>query len=96
MQPQLRILSAELIPQIIDEAFQLLVNPGINVQLKEARALLAEAGARVDEEREVVQIPEEVAREALETVPHEFYLYNQDGEPSVHYGEDSVQFDPGS
>jgi trimethylamine--corrinoid protein Co-methyltransferase len=85
-----------LVPQIIDEAFQLLVNPGIKVQLKEARALLADAGARVDEEREVVQIPEEVARKALETVPHEFYLYNQDGEPSVHYGGDSVHFDPGS
>jgi trimethylamine--corrinoid protein Co-methyltransferase len=96
LQPQLRILSAELVPQIINEAFQLLVNPGIKVQLKEARGLLADAGARVDEEREVVHIPEKVARKALETVPHEFYLYNQDGEPSVHYGGDSVHFDPGS
>jgi len=96
LQPQLRILSPELVPQIIDEAFQLLVNPGIKVQLKEARELLADAGARVDEEREVVHIPEEVARKALETVPHEFYLHNQDGEPTVHYGGDSVHFDPGS
>ncbi len=96
MQPQLRILPSELVPQIIDEAFQFLINPGIKVQLKEARGLMANAGARVDEEREVVQIPEEVARKALETVPHEFYLYNQDGEPSVHYGGDSVHFDPGS
>ena len=96
MQPQLRILSPEIIPQIIDEAFQLLVNPGIKVQLKEARTLLADAGARVDEEHEVVHIPEEVARKALDTVPHEFHLYNQDGEPSIHYGGDSVHFDPGS
>jgi trimethylamine--corrinoid protein Co-methyltransferase len=96
LQPQLRILSSEVVPQIIDEAFQLLVNPGIKVELKEARALLAEAGAWVDETREVVQIPEEVARKALESVPHEFYLYNQDGESSVHYGGDSVHFDPGS
>ena len=96
MQPQLRILSPEIIPQIIDEGFQLLVNPGIKVQLKEARTLLADAGARVDEEHEVVHIPEEVARKALDTVPHEFHLFNQDGEPSVHYGGDSVHFDPGS
>lgn len=96
MQPQLRILSPELIPQIIDEAFQLMMKPGIKVQLKEARQLLAGAGAHVDENQQVVHVPEEVARRALETVPHEFYLYNQDGEPAVHYGGDSVHFDPGS
>ena len=73
MQPQLRILSPELIPQIIDEAFQLMMKPGIKVQLKEARQLLADAGAQVDEDKQVVHIPEEVARKALETVPHEFY-----------------------
>jgi trimethylamine--corrinoid protein Co-methyltransferase len=95
MQPKLRILSTERIPQIIDEAFQLLMKPGIKLQLKEARQLLAEAGAQVDEEKEVVHIPEEVARKALETVPQEFYLYNRDGEPTVHYGGDSVHFDPG-
>ncbi|GAG39851.1 unnamed protein product, partial [marine sediment metagenome] len=70
--------------------------PGIKVQLQEARTLLADAGARIDEEHEVVHIPEEVARKALDTVPHEFHLFNQDGEPSVHYGGDSVHFDPGS
>jgi trimethylamine--corrinoid protein Co-methyltransferase len=96
MQPQLRILSPERIPQIIDEAFQLMMKPGIKVQLKEARELLAEGGAQVDEDQQVVHIPEEVARKALETVPHEFYLYNQDGEPTVHYGGDAVHYDPGS
>jgi len=96
MQPQLRILSSDLVTRIIDEAFQLLSNPGIMVKHQEARTLLADAGAVVDEEREVVQIPEKIARQALETVPHEFYLYNQDGEPSVHYGGDSVHYDPGS
>ncbi len=96
MQPQLRILSSELIPQIIDEAFQLMINPGIKVQLKEARQILAQAGAQVDEDQQVVHIPEDIARSALESVPQAFYLYNQDGEPTVHYGADSVHFDPGS
>lgn len=96
MQPQFRILSDELVPQIIDEAFQLMMDPGIKVQLKEARALLADAGASLDAAREVVQIPEQIARKALDTVPRKFNLYDQDGNPSVRYAGDAVHFDPGS
>lgn len=96
MQPQIKLLSAELIPQIIDEAFQLMMKPGIKVQLKEARNLLAEAGARVDEDREVVYISERLVRESIDTVPKEFFLHNRTGEPAVHYGGDHVHFDPGS
>ncbi len=96
MQPQLRILAPELVPQIIDEAFQLLLKPGIKVQREEARDLLAGAGARVDKDHEVVQIPEKLAREALETVPRDFFLFDKLGQPAVHYGGDDVHFDPGS
>jgi len=96
MQPQLKLLTPKLIHQIIAEAFELMLKPGIKVQLPEARELLASAGAEVDEDNEVVYIPEYVARKALETVPREFYLYDQDGNPTVHYGGDSVHFDPGS
>ena len=35
-------------------------------------------------------------RQALATAPAEFHLYSLDGRPVVHYGGDSVQFDPGS
>ncbi|MFL7839295.1 MAG: trimethylamine methyltransferase family protein [Candidatus Promineifilaceae bacterium] len=96
MQPKLSILSPDLISQVIDEAFQLLMNPGIKVQLPEARDLLAGAGARVDQAREVVFIPENLARRAMETVPREFTLYDKKGIPTVHYGGDAVHFDPGS
>jgi len=96
MQPQLRILSTDLVDQIIDEAYQLLLNPGILVKHDEARSLLAEAGAEVDDGSEVIKIPRKVAQKALETVPREFFLYDQDGNQSVHYGGDSVHFDPGS
>ena len=96
MQPKLEMLPPELVHRVIDEAFQLLLKPGIRVQLKEARDLLAGAGAQIDEQREVAFIPEVVARKSLETVPNEFYLFNRSGNPVVHYGGDSVQFDPGS
>lgn len=96
MQPKLELLSADLIEHILGEAFFLLETHGVKVQNAEARRLLGEAGARVDEANEVVRIPEALIRRALETVPREFYLYNRAGEPVVRYGGDAVHFDPGS
>jgi trimethylamine---corrinoid protein Co-methyltransferase len=96
MQPKLELLPEELVIRVLDEAFQLLIKPGVKVQTPEARKLLAEAGAQVDEASEVAKIPEAVARRALQTVPHEFHLYNRFGEPTIRYGGDAVHFDPGS
>lgn len=94
MRPKLKLLSDEMVNQIIDEAFAVLIDPGVRVLNEEALNLLAEAGAKVNMETQVALIPETIVRHALETSPSEFYLYTLDGEPVVHYGGDSVQFDP--
>jgi trimethylamine--corrinoid protein Co-methyltransferase len=96
MQPKLSLLSEDLIPRILDEAYQLMLKPGIKVQNAEARQLLAEAGAQVDEETFVVRIPEQIVKKALSTVPQKFHLYDYDGNPRVEYGGETVQYDPGS
>jgi trimethylamine--corrinoid protein Co-methyltransferase len=96
MRPQFRILSDDLIEQIIAEGFELLMDPGMRVHNDEALELLADAGADVDFESQIAYIPREIVEKALETAPSEFYLYDLDGEVAVHYGADSVQFDPGS
>lgn len=96
MQPKIKFLSTELVNRVLDEAFQLLKETGVKVLLPEARTLLKEAGAKVDDVNEVVYLSEDVARKALGTVPNEFFLHDRTGEPIVHYGGDSVHFDPGS
>jgi trimethylamine--corrinoid protein Co-methyltransferase len=96
MRPKLNLLSDELVKQIIDEGFALLMNPGIQVHNDEALSLLADADAEVDMENKIAKIPEKLARQALESRPSEFYLYDLEGNQVVHYGEDNVQFDPGS
>jgi len=96
MQPKIELLSQDLIERILDEAFQLMMKPGIKVQYAEARELLGSVGCEVDEEKQVVRIPESVARKALETVPSQFFLYDREGNPKVQYGGDAVHFDPGS
>jgi trimethylamine--corrinoid protein Co-methyltransferase len=96
MRPKIQLLDRELTERVIEEAFQLMFDHGIKVSSEEARNLLADAGAQVDSEKEVVKIPEALGRKALDTVPSEFYLYDREGNAAVHYGGDSVQFDPGS
>jgi trimethylamine---corrinoid protein Co-methyltransferase len=96
MQPKLELLSPELVQRVLDEALQLLLEPGVKVQSEAARELLAAAGARVDGAREVVRIPETAVRQAVATVPREFCLYDVEGKAAVRYGGDHVHFDPGS
>ena len=94
MQPKLELLSNDLIARILDEAFQLMQKPGIKVQSVNARELLLASGAIAD--GDILQIPERIVRSALETTPEKFDLYDRNGKPTVHYGGDSVHFDPGS
>ena len=96
MQPKLELLTPELVNQVLDEAFQLLINPGVKVLSAEACELLTANGAQIDESGEVAHIPEGMIRKTLETAPKEFYLYDQNGAPAVHYGGNTVHFDPGS
>lgn len=92
----LTLLSYELVRRVINEAVELLTKPGIKVQNQEARELLNSAGAIVDESTQVVQIPSQLLLKCLKTVPKEFYLYDYNGNPQVHYGGNDAHFDPGS
>jgi trimethylamine--corrinoid protein Co-methyltransferase len=94
MRPKLELLEPELVERVLDEAFALLMNPGVKVQAPEARGLLTQAGATLD--GEIAHIPKGVVRAALRTVPHEFWLHDRAGKAVVHYGGDDVHFDPGS
>ena len=96
MQAKIELLSVELIDPILGEAFELLASLGVKVLSPNARMLLAEAGAEVNEVDQIVRIPEPVARTALDSAPGLFHLYNRAGEPVVQYGGDAVHFDPGS
>src|SRR5512136_930634 len=93
---QLTSLSPSLIAQILDEAFALLVNPGIRIHNRMGLSLLSDSGAQVDFEKQIAHIPEKIVRESLSKSPSEFWLYDLLGKPVVHYGGNTVHFDPGS
>lgn len=94
LRPRLRLLSADLVGRILDEAYELLRDPGVRVQDAEARDLLGAAGATVA--GDVVRIPTAVVEGALASVPAAFDVFDRAGGPAVRYGAGVVQFDPGS
>jgi trimethylamine--corrinoid protein Co-methyltransferase len=96
MRLKLQVLDHDVVGKVIDEGFQLLLDPGVRVHNQEALRLLAEAGAEVDLDSQIARMPERIVRQALRTAPAEFHLYDLNGAAAVHYGGDTVQFDPGS
>ncbi len=60
LQPKIQLIDQDTIDQILAEAFQLLMEPGVKVQSRQALELLAQAGATVDFEQEVAKIPENI------------------------------------
>jgi trimethylamine---corrinoid protein Co-methyltransferase len=95
-QMKLSVIDEQLTNQIIDEAMQLLADPGVRVHNQDALELLAQAGANVDFESQIARIPEKLVRSSVATAPKEFYLYDLEGKPAIRMGGDSVHFDPGS
>ncbi|MBI4675792.1 MAG: trimethylamine methyltransferase family protein [Chloroflexi bacterium] len=94
--PHIQLLDPALIPQILDEAFAILENPGVIFQWKPALELLADFGAEVNFETKTAQLPRALVERALSTAPREFFLHDAQGEIQVRYGGDAIHFDPGS
>ena len=90
MKPNLQVLPSEILPRVIEEALELHRSPGVKVGSPEAIDLLHSSGAQINLNEGIVQIPEELILNALETVPRNFYLFNADGDPAVHYADNEI------
>src|SRR5579872_2237199 len=93
MRPKLELIDKPLIERILDEAFELIEDPGVRVA-PYVEDLLRAAGITVKDG--VAHIPEALARRLLDLVPRGFCLYDRLGKPAVQYGGDAIHFDPGS
>jgi trimethylamine--corrinoid protein Co-methyltransferase len=93
MKPKFELLDRPFIERILAEAFQLIESPGVRIA-PYVEDLLRAAGVTVKDG--VAHIPASLARRMLELVPRGFCLYDRLGKPAVHYGGDTVHFDPGS
>ena len=80
---QLRVLTGDQIKQIDQATAQLLGQTGIKMEHPEALKMCAEAGCEVDFDTQIVKMPEEVWRRAIEQAPAQTPLYGKDPQYDV-------------
>lgn len=70
--PPMSVFSDDEVAKIHESAFEILENLGIKMLLPEARAIFAKAGAKVDEDNEMVFIGRDIVQAAMATAPKSF------------------------
>jgi trimethylamine--corrinoid protein Co-methyltransferase len=86
------VLSPAEVERIDAASMDILQNTGLRVDLKRARDVFREAGARVDEAARSVRIPEKLVRSAVEQAPTSFTLYGADPDVRLEIGTERVNF----
>jgi len=90
----LSTLSETQCQKIHEAALSVLEQTGVLFQCQEALQILKKGGARVDGEK--VYIPAAMVERALNTVPHQFTFYDQEGNPKSLVGGRNCLFGTGS
>jgi trimethylamine--corrinoid protein Co-methyltransferase len=96
MRPHLRVLSDDLIGQILDEAKRVLAETGMEIRGAGMKRRLLAAGLPANASGERVLFPRDVVEAAIASAPASFTLYDRDGNPHADIGGDRVHFVPGS
>jgi trimethylamine---corrinoid protein Co-methyltransferase len=95
MRPHLRVLSDDLIGQILDEAKRVLAETGMEIRSAEMRRRLTAAGLPSTKDGRIL-FPRDIVERAVATAPSSFQLYDRDGSLHADIGGDRVHFVPGS
>jgi trimethylamine---corrinoid protein Co-methyltransferase len=86
------VLSEGEIARIHAASMDILENVGVKVDYARARRMFQDAGARVDEDSEIVYLPERLVHQALQDAPASFTLWGNDPGFRVEVGGDNTVF----
>jgi trimethylamine--corrinoid protein Co-methyltransferase len=84
--PRYGILSQDELESIHQATVKVLSEVGIQVYHDEVLEHLADAGAKVDAESQVVKFGEELLTDSLEKAGKSYILYGRDGSRSARFG----------
>jgi trimethylamine--corrinoid protein Co-methyltransferase len=90
----LEILSAEQVERILNAAFRVLEEAGLEIRSATARDEFRRGGALVDDESQMVRLGREVVEAHLVRVPESFVLHARNPDRHLHVGGNVVNFGP--
>jgi trimethylamine--corrinoid protein Co-methyltransferase len=88
------VLSSGQVEEILDAAFQILEEVGLEIRNAEARDYYRRAGALVDEDTQMVRMGREIVQAQLRNAPERFVLHSRDATRHLHVGGNVVNFGP--
>jgi trimethylamine:corrinoid methyltransferase-like protein len=96
MRPVLKLLSDDLIANVVSEARGLLCTLGVEIHNQSVAAMLCDYGAAAGAADARVRLTQGLIDRALRTVPRSFRLFDALGNPTHDFSGDHVYFTPGS
>lgn len=94
--PEFKVLSADVLEQIISEALDVLEKVGFYVENDEALSLLGDNGMRIDKKKRRVYCPGGKLEELISQSPGSIAFYNREAHSAFVLGDDNVVYTPGS
>jgi trimethylamine---corrinoid protein Co-methyltransferase len=92
--PPLEILDGEQVERILEAAFRILEEAGLEIRSAEARAVYRAAGALVDEDTQLVRLGRDIVEAQLAHAPQSFVLHARNPARHLHVGGNIVNFGP--
>ena len=90
----LDIFTTEQLERILDGAFRLLAEAGLEIRSAGARAIFARHGAIVDDATQMVRIGRDIVESCLDSAPETFVLHARNAARDLHVGGNVVNFGP--
>ncbi|MFX0012175.1 MAG: trimethylamine methyltransferase family protein, partial [Candidatus Hermodarchaeota archaeon] len=89
---KIEVFTKDELEAIHSASMTLLSKVGIKIDAQEARDILKDNGAVVDDDNYFVKFPESMVKEKLKTVPDSFKLYGPDGSFNFEVNTQQTQF----
>ena len=91
-----KVLENHLIDRILDEAFLLLEETGVEVQCDELIDRMEKAGLPVNKETRRITFPRSITEQSIASSPETIQLFDRSGNPFSKIGGNKTNFVPAS
>jgi trimethylamine---corrinoid protein Co-methyltransferase len=92
--PPIEILTAEQLERILDSAFRVLEEAGLEIRSAAARKAYRRAGALVDEDTQLVRLGRDLVESHVALAPRSFVLHARNPARHLHVGDNIINFGP--